>query len=63
MKNIVPGYKSYAVAVLAIGYGVYHGYQVGDFEQAVNYLLGGGALAAGRATIAKLEDLLGSLKV
>jgi len=59
LMKFVDGNKSYLVAVAAVLYGVYMGVW-GDMStmEAVNYVLGGGALAAVRSAMKKLEGIV-----
>jgi len=59
LMKFVDGNKSYLVAVAAVLYGVYMGVW-GDMStmEAVNHVLGGGALAAVRSAMKKLEGIV-----
>ena len=59
IRATVYGRKVYIVAALAVALGVY-GQVAGEMTtlEAIDYVLGGAGLAAGRAAFAKLEALL-----
>lgn len=58
MLKFLDGNKSYIVAAAAVLYGVYMGVFGGmETMEAVNYVLGGGALGAVRSAMKKIEGL------
>ena len=55
LMSMIDGYKSYLVALAAIGYGVYMGWS-GEMPWAdvVDYVLGGSALASVKSALNKV---------
>lgn len=53
--EMLDGYKSYLVALAAVGYGLYMGFTGAmPWPEVVDYLLGGGALVAVKSALNKV---------